>query len=102
MPSPAPCRMVLYRLSASDAADINRRREDFAAGPGHADRTGYVGHVGNEAVEGAVYPAVIVRVWDDSEVTVNLQVHLDGNDHYWAPSRPEGDDVGQWSWPART
>ncbi|MFV0135444.1 hypothetical protein ACLGIH_19870 [Streptomyces sp. HMX87] len=99
MPTPTVGRTVLYRLSASDCADINRRRKDFSNGPGYADRTGYIGHVGNEALEGAVCPATIVRVWDDAEITCNLQVHLDGNDTFWATSRKEGNDVAQWSWP---
>jgi hypothetical protein len=30
---------------------------------------------------------------------VNLQVVLDGNDHYWATSRIQGDEPGQWRWP---
>lgn len=98
MPTPTPGRTVLYRLSATDAAAINRRRRDFAASPGYADRTGYMGHVGNDALEGAVCPAVVVRVWDDTD-TVNLQVLLDGNDVLWATSCHEGNDVGQWSWP---
>lgn len=100
MPTPSIGRIVHYRLSADDAADINRRRSDFQRGPGYADRTGYTGHVGNEALEGALAPAVIVRAFDDTD-TVNLQVLLDGNDTFWATSRREGNDVGQWTWPVR-
>lgn len=98
MPSPTPGRTVLYRLSDHDAQVINQRRADYTTSA-KSMRTGFIGHVGNEAVEGAVYPAVIVRVWDHEPAAVNLAVHLDGNDTYWATSRCEGDDVGQWAWP---
>jgi len=49
--------------------------------------------------EGEQYPAVVVRTFGGT--TVNLHVLLDGNDTYWATSRMEGDDPGQWSWPPR-
>ncbi|MFH9731924.1 hypothetical protein [Streptomyces sp. NPDC017260] len=101
MPStPTVGRIVHYRLSAADANDINRRRKDFStAGAGLSDRSGYIGHTGNEAIEGQVLPALIVRVWDEPDLTVNLQVLLDGNDTYWATSRKEGTDLAQWTWP---
>lgn len=44
---------------------------------------------------------MIVRVWDEPQVTVNLQVFLDGNDTLWATSRQEGAEIGQWAWPER-
>lgn len=104
-------RIVHYRLSTGDAEQINRRREDFAAfnavhrhagtvpNPGHAGRTGHIGHYGNEVREGELFPATVVRTFGGT--TVNLQVLLDGNDAYWATSRMEGDEPGQWSWPVR-
>ncbi|MEV7902218.1 hypothetical protein [Streptomyces anulatus] len=97
MSPPTPGRTVLYRLSDHDATVINQRRTDYAASA-KATRTGFVAHVGNEAVEGAVYPAVVVRTWADHPA-VNLVVFLDGADTFWATSRLEGDDVGQWAWP---
>lgn len=101
MPQPTIGRTVHYQLSAHDAEAINRRRKDFHESRSADAHTGYVGHVGNHAAEGDVYPAVVVRVWDESTVTVNLQVILDGTDTYWATSRAEGDDPGTWSWPPR-
>lgn len=66
---------------------------------GQGARTGHQRHVGNHAAEGDQYPAVIVRVFDPSSTTVNLQVHLDGNDTYWATSRQAGDGPGRYQLP---
>ena len=104
-------RIVHYTLSAYDAEQVNRRREDFAAfnranrdiaseAGSFPGRSGHVGHFGNPASEGDVYPAMVVRT-SGSNAAVNLQVHLDGNDTYWATSRGEGADAGQWRWPER-
>ncbi|MEU9400531.1 hypothetical protein [Streptomyces sp. NPDC048242] len=103
MPEPKPSvgRIVHYRLTEHDANDINRRRKDFTTSGTAQERTGVVGHVGNHAAEGDVYPAVIVRVWNESTTTCNLQVLLDGTDTYWATSRAEGAEPGRWSWPPR-
>ncbi|NUS74950.1 MAG: hypothetical protein HOV70_01955 [Streptomyces sp.] len=103
MPQPQPSvgRIVHYRLTADDAQDINRKRDDYQATGGSQDRTGYVGHAGNWVAGGDVFPAIIVRVWDESTVTCNLQVLLDGCDTYWATSRAEGAETGHWSWPER-
>jgi hypothetical protein len=104
---PAIGSRVVYQLSQYDADEINRRREDFAAfnranrssvtEPGFPGRSGHIGHFGNPASEGDVYPADVVRTFGGS--TANLQVHLDGNDTYWATSRAQGDGHAQWSWP---
>src|SRR6266545_2012738 len=97
-------RIVHYQLSEQDAAEINRRRADyraFAAGhahphePGQPDAPGYLAHVGNSVNAGDVYPAMVVRVFEGYD-GVNLQVALDGNDCFWATSRHEGDEHGQW------
>lgn len=101
--SPTIGRIVHYTLSEQDADQINRRRADFraalrASGP---QSSGHVAHVGNEVREGDVYPAMVVRVFDPTTTTANLQVHLDGNDTFWATSRQEGDGPGTWSWPPR-
>lgn len=104
---------VLYKLGAGDVDQINRRRADFEAfnqvnrhagtapNPGSPGRTGHIGHYGNQVTEGDVYPADVVRTFDAATTTINLQVHLDGNDHYWATSRTQGDEPGQWSWPGQ-
>ncbi|WP_328439389.1 hypothetical protein OHA71_23915 [Streptomyces sp. NBC_00444] len=89
--------VVLYQLTAADAVDINRRRKDFHENGSAESRTGFIGHVGNWATEGDVFPAIVVRVHAESTVTCNLRVLLDGTDTYWATSRAEGDDPGQWS-----
>jgi len=107
---PTVCRTVLYKLHGGDVDQINRRRADFAAfnrahrpadhEPGSfPGRSGHIGHFGNQVAEGEQYPAVVVRTFGGT--TVNLHVLLDGNDTYWATSRMEGDDPGQWSWPPR-
>jgi hypothetical protein len=103
-------RVVHYTLNNADAQAINVRRADFQAfqrshahphEPGQPGATGHVAHVGNTAVAGQVFPATVVRVFDPSTTTANLQVLLDGNDTYWATSRVEGDTAGTWAWPAR-
>jgi hypothetical protein len=107
--TPSVGRIVHYTLTEYDAQAINQRREDASAfqrsvtvrpEPGERGRTGHVLHVGNTAREGDAYPAMIVRTF--GETTVNLQVHLDGDDTYWATSRMEGDgSPGTWIWPPR-
>lgn len=89
--------VVLYRLTAGDAEGINRRRQDFHQSRSADSRTGFVGHVGNHVQEGDVVPAVVVQVHAESTVTCNLHVLLDGNDTFWATSRAEGNDPGQWA-----
>ncbi|SDM77645.1 hypothetical protein [Streptomyces wuyuanensis] len=98
---PSIGRIVHYSLSQQDAEAINRRRRDFHEGGGASEQRGFIGHVGNHAEEGDIYPAVVVRVWEESTITVNLQVFLDGNDAFWATSRAEGTEAGTWAWPER-
>lgn len=96
-------RIVHYQLSAADAEAINRRRDHFSARVHLAkeERLGCQAHRGNGVVVGEVYPAMVVRVFDPSTGTANLQVVLDGNDSYWATSCCEGTEPGTWSWPKR-
>lgn len=96
-PAPAVGDIVLYRLTAGDAEGINRRRRDFHQSRSADSRTGFVGHVGNHVQEGDPAPAVVVQVHAESTVTCNLQVLLDGSDTFWATSRAEGSDPGQWA-----
>lgn len=95
---PTVGRIVLYRVSATDAETINQRRADAKAHMHRhrTDATGVVVHVGNEVTAGEIYPAMIVRVWGYE--MVNLKVELDGSDAYWATSRHIGDEPGQWRW----
>lgn len=89
MSTPTIGRIVHYKLAEHDAASINAKRlKDSTSG--------------NLAVEGDVYPAIIVRTWGEhAGASVQLQVLLDGPDTYWATSRLEGETAGSWSWPPR-
>ncbi|MEI5522550.1 hypothetical protein WB388_18265 [Streptomyces brasiliscabiei] len=98
---PSIGRIVHYRLSEHDAAQINQGRKDFHENGRAQAGSGFVGHVGNWAAAGAVFPAVVVQVFNESTVTANLQVLLDGNDTHWATSAAEGDRPGTWAWPGR-
>lgn len=80
--TPTIGRIVHYMLSALDAAAIN-------SGAGRK----------NQANEGDVYPAMIVRVWGEGGSSVQLQVFYDGAGSYWATSRSEGEGPGTWAWP---
>ena len=92
MSTPAIGRIVHYTLNALDAAAINNRRHEVP------ENTNVI-HFGNRANEGDVFPAIIVRVWNEDPGTVQLQVFLDGNDTYWATSRLPGDVPGSYAWP---
>lgn len=85
-PDPMLGRRVHYVLNQSDADAIN----DFA-------RQG----ARNRARVGQVLPAMVVAVFGPAGPTVpmvNLQVFLDGDGSYWATSRSQGEDAGQWRW----
>ena len=117
MSTPTPGRIVLYRLGEQDCQAINRRRTDaLAAISWHREHTtGAQVHTGNPVSPGDEYPAVIVRVFSPDEPgTANLQVLLDGNDTFWAPSRIDAasdlaksqaehnpDGHGYYRWPER-
>jgi hypothetical protein len=101
-------RIVHYRLSQADANAINKRRADFQAfrsnfsgpsDPGQPGADGHMAHVGNHATAGDYLPAMVVATFYAG--AANLQVFLDGNDTYWATSRPNGDGNGTWTWPPR-
>jgi hypothetical protein len=87
---PSIGRIVHYQLSDTDVAMIDRQLHEAAAGVHR-----------NSVHAGDVYPAMVVRVFDLSVSTSNLQVFLDGDCSYWATSRVEGDQPGTWTWPAR-
>ena len=103
-PVPTQGRIVLYRLSQYDADQINRRRKDYVERVAwfSAIRPGVQVHAGNIVSVGDVFPAMIVQVWGpDPTSSVNLQVHLDGTDTYWATSRHVGEKDGDYFWPTR-
>lgn len=82
-------RIVHYRLSEHDVAQINQSRAD---GVGR----------GNSVAAGDVFPLMITRAWGNTEGSaVNGQVLLDGNDSLWVTSRVEGDGPFQWFVPPR-
>ena len=103
MQKPTIGRIVHYTLAETDVDAINRRRADFRQRPGGPGNEGFQAHVGNHVQAGDVYPAMVVRVFDPSVTTVNLQVFLDGNDTFWATSRVEGElgEQCKWCWPPR-
>lgn len=88
---PSVGRIVHYKLSAGDVAEIDRQHPMYNADGVRAQR--------NPVSEGDVCAALVVRVFDAGYS--NLQVFLDGAVRYWATSRQEGDGTGQWSWPPR-
>lgn len=92
--------IVNYKLSAENAAQINRRRTNSQS---IAERikekiwpTGAQAHIGNEAKEGQILPMVIVGIWSDT--CVNGQVFLDGCDQFWVTSAPQGNEPGNWNY----
>lgn len=99
---PTKGRIVWYVLSADDATKINKRRADAQRHmQAHiANSTGVMVHVGNEAREGAIYPAMVVETWggDKPDSLVNLKVELDGSDNFWATSRKVGEGPGTYHW----
>lgn len=103
-------RIVHYTLTADDAAQINRRRTSSEAilhriKKNSDDAThwplGAQAHIGNEVAWGQTLPMVIVAV--HSDICVNGQVFLDGNDLFWVKSgmlNPAFEPVeGHWMWP---
>jgi hypothetical protein len=84
---PNPGDFVSYTLNDGDVQAIN---DYLPPGP-----------LRNSVHAGDVYPAMVVRVFDPTVTTSNLQVFLDGACTYWATSRVEGDQPGTWAWPPR-
>ena len=88
--------IVLYRLTAGDEIDINRRRN-------HADQNrikmreekpGFQAHIGTLVEEGDSLPMIVARIGEMGGVSG--QVFLNGNDTLWATNVPEGEEPGQW------
>lgn len=94
---PTKGRIVHYKLSSADIAaiDAKHRVSEDVASYAH----------GNPTSIGDVLPAIVVAVFPDEFGTgipgVNLQVMLDGPETFWATSRREGNEAGQWAWPPR-
>jgi hypothetical protein len=90
-------RLVHYKLSESDAAQINRRRVAQPHSPEWP--AGAQAHVGNNVAAGETVPLIVIRNW--SADLINGQALLDGNDQFWVTSAHQGDEPGQWNWPPR-
>ena len=92
--------IVNYKLTAENAANINRRRTNSLSIAERIKKKiwpiGAQAHIGNEALEGEIFPMVITGIW--SETCVNGQVFLDGNDQLWITSALRGDEPGNWSY----
>jgi len=92
---PTPGRIVQYTLTADDAAQINRRRNDAARNRSDAvvNQLGYMLHTGNYVSAGDSYPLIITRMWvnNGDNSSVNGQVLLDGNDTLWVTSVAQGE-----------
>lgn len=82
-------RIVHYRLTQGDVDLINERHPQVVDGR----------QVRNAVHEGTVLGARVVAAFGGT--AVNLKVDLDGYGEYWATSRPEGENPGNWFWPPR-
>lgn len=91
-------RTVIFKLSAEDAKQINRRRTTGGAIAQliseHAWPMGAQAHIGAEVKAGDEFPMIVVREW--SPVMANGQVLLDGNDVFYATSVTRG--LGEHEW----
>lgn len=94
-------RIVLYTLTAEDAAKINSRRNDAKDWMRFhiQNSNGVMVHVGNQVTTGEQFPAMIVRTWGTTpEAAVNLKVELDGSDTFWKTSTMVGEGPGFYQW----
>lgn len=90
-------RIVCYVLSEKDVQAINRHRGKPRV------LAGAQAHVGNQAHEGDVVPAIVVWADNNEAGTINGQAFLDGNDTLWLASVPFDDEGarGSWHWPPK-
>jgi hypothetical protein len=80
-----PGRIVYFVFDVESALQVKRDR---------------FGREGNPVNAGDIYPAMVVRVWDQEQGLVNLRVFLDGPDVYWVTSvKYDGmREVKTWHW----
>jgi hypothetical protein len=123
---PSLGRIVHYKLTHADATVINKQRVQARSHLIEHRESGAQISEGNQHRAGDVVPLIIVRVWPDeysvdvpicrdytagtpdgdiewslplSTYGVNGQGVLDGNDHLWITSAPQGEFNGSWNWP---
>lgn len=124
MQKPSIGRIVHYRLSLEDAAQINRRRTTSGSIAERIESEkwprGAQAHVGNSASPDDVVPLIVTQVWPteyeggaylmhheqgtkyEGPVGVNGQAILDGTDGFWVTSAPQHSTLtGCWFWPPR-
>jgi len=92
--------IVLYALTAADAAAINSARNDARKRTTcDAFPLGSQRHEGNEVKDGEIVSGIIVNAWAfQPDSAVNLKLFLDGNDDFWATSRSQGDEKTPGTW----
>jgi hypothetical protein len=111
-----PGRIVYYVFSQQTADEVNRRRTtsnsiaermETEIEPVFGDRlpawpVGAQAHIGNPVSPGDIYPAMVVRVFEEAAFSrsINLKVLLDGSDDFWAVSVPydEAKRPATWHW----
>lgn len=93
-------RIVLYKLSADDVHNINRRRLDAGRNleTMRELKTGYQAHFGNEVQVGQEVSGSVVAVWGEN--CINIKIDLDGTDCLWVTSANLGESEGNWYWMA--
>lgn len=82
-PLPALGEMLLYRLDKKAVLRINK------------DRQSGIGVRGNIIKEGDTFAMMCTA--HNIDGSINGQVFLDGNDHFWAVMVMYGHEPGQWS-----
>ena len=83
VPRPALGEMVLYRLSKKAVMQINK------------DRQSGIGVRGNLIKEGDTFAMMCTA--HNVDGSINGQVFMDGNDHFWAVMVTHGTEPGQWT-----
>jgi len=96
-------KIVIYKLTETDAEQINRRRTN---GLSILERIkvnmwplGAQAHIGNAVKEGEEFPLVVTKISWSSYQMVNGQALLDSNDVLWIVNCEEGDTNGTWHSP---